>query len=366
MIKRIHGIDRHKNYSTICVYNLEGEEINFLKYNKEKMKEYIRSFGKEDAVILEAGNGTFHYADLMEEQGAVVYILNPRKFKIIKDSWQKTDKHDARNMAEALFVALSSKKIRLPLVYKPDYRIRELRRIFSQYQYTNKNIVSTKNVIQASLSDIGVVLETKHKEKLFTPGKGYELFECLDISEATKIVIKTNLDLLYLLIAQKKEMHNQILKFGEYLKEDVTLLLEIKGISPLLALAFLAEVGDIKRFKKQKELYAYLGVVPGIYQSGKKLISGKLIKASRHLCRTLFTQAVIHLCKSSEKMANFYASLRNRKSAGKSRIAVIRKTFGIMRTMLLKRKHYLYVDEKCYKAKLNNYERILRNLKKSA
>jgi transposase len=366
MIKRIHGIDRHKRYSTICVYNLEGEEIKLITRHAD-LKEYIKSLDEHDAVILEAGNGTFHYADLIEKQGAKVYILNPRKFKIIKDSWQKTDKIDARNMAEALWIAIISKKIRLPLVYKPSYQIRELRRMFTQYQFINRHMVSVKNMIQACLSDVGIVLTEKHKKLLFTPEKGYEFFTYVDVNEATRVVVKSNLEILYILLKQKENLFEQIMKFGEFLKEDVKLLIEIKGVSPLLALVFLAEIGgDVSRFKKVKEMNAYLGVVPGIYQSGKKKKRGRIIKASRHLARTLFTQAVIHLVNASESITHFYESLKKRKSAGKSRIAVIRKVFGIMRSMLIKKEHFWHINEKCYVAKLNNYERILRKLKKSA
>jgi len=50
-----------------------------------------------DAVVLEASTGTFHWADKIEKQGAMCFILDPYKFKIIKDSWNKTDKRDARN-----------------------------------------------------------------------------------------------------------------------------------------------------------------------------------------------------------------------------------------------------------------------------
>ena len=54
MIERVHGIDRHKRFSTISVLDRQGEEVRF--------------------------------------EGAW------REFRIIKDSWNKTDKHDARNL----------------------------------------------------------------------------------------------------------------------------------------------------------------------------------------------------------------------------------------------------------------------------
>jgi transposase len=93
MIERFHGIDRHKRFSTISVVNRAGEEIRLIGMCLD-LKTYIDTLGPEDAVILEASGGAFWWADQVEARGAQCYILNPYRFKIIKDSWNKTDKQD--------------------------------------------------------------------------------------------------------------------------------------------------------------------------------------------------------------------------------------------------------------------------------
>ena len=52
-------------------------------------------------------------------------MLDPFKFKIIRDCWNKTDKQDARNMAKALWVYLVTEEFGIPTVYKPSMEIRE-------------------------------------------------------------------------------------------------------------------------------------------------------------------------------------------------------------------------------------------------
>ena len=84
MITKIHAIDRHKRTSTISVINREGEEIDLIAHVSD-LHEYIKKLGKEDAVIFEASNGTFYWADQIEATGAECYIINPYKFKIIKE-----------------------------------------------------------------------------------------------------------------------------------------------------------------------------------------------------------------------------------------------------------------------------------------
>ena len=83
MIKKIHGIDRHKKYSTISALNREGQEIEFQR-NCYDLKGYINRLSPEDAVVIEASTGSFYWADLIETKGALCYVLDPRKFRFVE------------------------------------------------------------------------------------------------------------------------------------------------------------------------------------------------------------------------------------------------------------------------------------------
>ena len=61
--------------------------------------------------------------------GAACFVLDANRFRIITDSWNKTDKHDARNLAKALWVFLATGEFGIPTVYKPSETIRTLRRL---------------------------------------------------------------------------------------------------------------------------------------------------------------------------------------------------------------------------------------------
>jgi len=57
-------------------------------------------------------------ADRVEATGATCFVLDPMRFRIITDSWNKTDRQDARNVAKALWVSM---------VFGPGRRLRRLR-----------------------------------------------------------------------------------------------------------------------------------------------------------------------------------------------------------------------------------------------
>lgn len=86
---------------------------------------------------MEASCGRFYLVDHVEATGATCYILDPMRFRIITDFWNKTDRQDARNMAKALWVLLVTGEFGIPTVYKPSETIRTLRRLFASLRRMN-------------------------------------------------------------------------------------------------------------------------------------------------------------------------------------------------------------------------------------
>ncbi|KKL67239.1 hypothetical protein LCGC14_2136970 [marine sediment metagenome] len=362
MITRFHGIDKHKKYSTISVLNRKGEEIDF-KQKCYDLKEYIDNLGPEDAVVIESSTGAFSCADRVESRGALCSVLDPRKFKIIRDSWNKTDKQDSRNMVKALWVHIVTGEFGIPTVYKPDVVIRDLRKLFSQHQLLNRQIRMLKNSIQAIVFDNGLNLSNKEKNTLLSAKYGKEVLKKLELPRASEMCIDGSLELLWRMAVEKERIKREILLAGESLKEAVKLLITIKGITPLTALAFLADIGDINRFKKQKQMNAYLGLVPACKESGGKSKTGHINRESRKLTRTILTQSIYHVSNSSPILRKFYEDLVARRGAGRARIALIRKICGVMRSMLLTGECYRWMDDKLFVKKLKSYEKILANIK---
>jgi transposase len=363
MITRFHGIDRHKKYSTIAVLDRKGEEVHFQPRCID-LKAYINNLDPEDAVIMEACTGSFYWADLIESRGAVCYVIDPHKFRIIKDSWNKTDKQDCRNMAQALWVYVVTGKYGIPTVYKPEMVIRELRKLFSQYQLLNRQIRVLKNNIQAVLSENGIHLTKERKHQLLSAQHGMDRAHEFELTRASELSVRSCQELLWRVEEEKERIRKEILLAGEPLKDAVKLLLTIKGIAPLVALAFLADVGDIERFPTLRKMNAYLGLVPRVKESGGKSMHGHISRESRKLTRTLLTQSIYHVSNASPYFRKFYVELTEKRGAGRARIALIRKVCGVMRRMLLTGECYRCMNDELFKRKLRNYEKELEMIKR--
>lgn len=361
MIQRFHGIDRHKYYSTISVKNREGKETRFIG-RCEDLRTYIETLGPNDAVAIESSTGSFHWADQIESRGCICFVLDPFKFKIIRESWNKCDKHDCRNMATALWVHVVTGEFGLPTVYKPDVPTRELRKLFAQYQLLGKQAIELMNNVQAILTDNGVVLNAQTKKRLFNRQQASSIMDSLQVSPAGLVSIRLSLELLWQLQDAKKTLRTEILRAGRPFYDQVKTLITIRGITPFMALAFLADVGDVRRFKTLKKMNAYLGVVQKAKESGGKTRSGGINRQSRKLTRTLLTQALPHIAKASPHLRGFYEELRARRGVGRARIALIRKVCGIMRRMLLDNEVFRSKNEDNFTRKLHEYENALRRI----
>jgi transposase len=362
VIERVHGIDRHKSFSAISVVNRGGEEVRFEGACRD-LGSYVEGLGPCDALVLEASAGCFWWADQIEAKGAKCFVVDPHRLRIIKDSWNKTDKHDARNLAKALWVQVVTGEFGIPTVYKPSAVVRELRRLFAQYSLFNRQVAMLKNNAQAIFVDNGVELKKEAKRRLFAPESGLELLTELEVCAASRVCLDVTLEVLWRVEEAKERLVAEILLAGEPLKSQVELLISIKGVTPLIALAFLADVADIRRFRTLRKMNAYLGLVPRAKNSGGKERAGHITRESRKLTRTILTQCVHHVAASSMSLDRYYRELREKRGTGRARVAVIRRLCGMMRRMLLSGEQYRWMDRGLYEKKLRQYERVLKRMK---
>ena len=311
------------------------------------LRGYVAKLGASDAVVLEVSCGAFWWADRIEEQAAQCHVLNPYRFRIIKDSWNKTDRQDARNMAKALWVYLVTGEFGIPTVHKPTLVIRELRKLFSGYDLIDRQLRTLKNAIQAALVDEGVVLSSRGKRQLLDGRLDVTtLLEKVEVSAASSPIIYAHLQVLEKLRQTKVELAEKIVVASEPLAEQMRLLMSIRGITALSAAAFLADVGDVRRFKSQRKMSAYLGMVPRARDSGG-------VSRPGHINR------IYQVTRSSLQLQHQYAELIERRGVGRARIAMIRRLAGIMRRMLLTGQEFRWVQRDLYEKKLRDFEKTM-------
>lgn len=109
-----------------------------------------------------------------------------------------------------------------------------------------------------------------------------------------------------------------------------------------IALAILAEIGDFKDFRTGDKLVAYCGLVPSVYQSAGKLITGHITKyGSPHVRRMLIEGAhAISRTKADSKLKRFYFRIKGRHGAKAAIVALARKVICILHHLIVNREMF--------------------------
>jgi transposase len=282
----------------------------------------------------------------------------------------KTDKRDARNMAKALWVYMVTGEFGLPTIYKPSIAVRELRKLFTYYNLLNRQIRMLKNGIQALLTENGINLEEAERKLLLKKNGDNTVIQKLDLTSASILIITGELELLRNLLERKEKLTEAILLAGAGFQKQVELLITIRGITPLVSLAFLADLGDINRFSSTRKMNAYLGLVPQCSDSGGKERHGHINRESRKLTRTILTQTLVQVADAAPtrrpQFRRFFDDLKERRGAGRARIALIRKLCGIMRRMLIVGEEYRDKEENLFSKNATQYRKTLGQVKKES
>ena len=114
-------------------------------------------------------------------------------------------------------------------------------------------------------------------------------------------------------------------------------LMTIPGVGKLTALAFAAAVDDPERFRRSRDIGAYLGLVPRRYQSGEVEYTGSISKCGDRRVRTLLYEAanvMLTRYRGALKLKDWALAIAKRSTMRKARIALARQLAIIMHAML--------------------------------
>ena len=109
------------------------------------------------------------------------------------------------------------------------------------------------------------------------------------------------------------------------------------GPGQLTALAFTAAIDDPERFRRSRDIGAYLGLAPRRYQSGEVDYTGSISKCGDRRVRTLLYEAanvMLTRYKGSLKLKDWAFAIAQRSTMRKARIALARRLAIIMHAML--------------------------------
>ena len=92
------GIDVHKNFSFVCAMKENGETILEKKVRTEELEKFLERIPGNRTIILEPTTTAINLARKLRKKNEV--LSHPYKTKLIAESKKKTDRVDARVLAD--------------------------------------------------------------------------------------------------------------------------------------------------------------------------------------------------------------------------------------------------------------------------
>jgi transposase len=317
-MKRFIGVDLHKKSCTVCYLKEDGERV-IKSYNLRKIGDFIVTLQPEDELALEACNNSLFFLSQVRHHVHVAHLIDPGQFKVIARSVKKTDEKDAALLA--LFLS----KGMLPLARQMDDRRARLKSLVGTRDRLVKTSTLLKNKVHSVLSAQGMVV----KKTDFMSQVGLDRILTQVQDEGIRFEVEILVDHIRHLEKSLKKLEDELKKPDQQLPSHASLA-SIKGIGPVGAAVLSAVIGDIEDFQDADHLASYFGLVPRVYQSGDRQVTGRITKRGSKLGRAVLVQCTWTAIRYSPRLKAYYTKLRSKKNAGKAIIATARKFLAVI------------------------------------
>ncbi|MDA3911592.1 MAG: IS110 family transposase [Bacteroidales bacterium] len=279
------GIDIAKQ--TFDVYcSTMNNKHTFAQYqqNKTGFTKLVKEFGKDKTYVMEAtGPYSMQLARFLYKQGIQVSVVNPliiKRFSQMLLQRAKTDKKDAKVIHD--YAKFSNVKLWSP----PPKEIHEMNQIMTGLQLLHKQHNGSSNQLKAFT--VSGIIDPVVKKALNSIVKKFE-------KEIKRLEDRLN-EIIDLNYARTK-----------------ALLTSINGIGVKAAAMLIATTNNFEKFENYKQLIAYIGLSPRIFESGTS------VKGKGHICKMGNSNArkILYMCAWSAKRhnkncMNFYNRLKEK------------------------------------------------------
>lgn len=279
---QVIGVDLGDRHSQLCVLDAQGEvlEESRVATMESALTQY---FGRQprSRVALETGTHANWVHDLLAKLGHEVIVANARKLRAISANERKSDRVDARILAE-----LGRQSVRLlqAVEVRPESLRRDLMLMRARAALVEARTMLV-NCVRGLAKAAGKKLESCsaasfHKQKL----------------DATlERALSPMLKMLEQLTVKIRSYDQAIDALCETRYPQTQLLRQVNGVGPLTSLCFVLTIADPKRFTDPRDVGAYIGLVPRRSQSGCRDPELRISKTGDRMLRTLLVQSAHHI-----------------------------------------------------------------------
>jgi transposase len=340
-MKYYAGLDVSCKSTAVCIVDTEGTVLHQSTQvtDPQAIAQCLRKFGQPiEKAGVETGSLTRWLVLSLRELGINALAIDARAAKPFLDrKINKNDPNDSHGIADIMRTN-SYKESHIKSDQSAERRVAiETRSTFVSQR------TQAMNAIRGHLKSLGIRLGP---------------FNARNIRERLAPVVST-------LSAMVQASIQALIDVASYFDEEITkldkviersvksdsnvqLLQTVPGVGPITALAFIVEMDDLTRFNKSRDVAAYLGLTPRLYESGDRSVMGRISKRGNKSLRSLLVQAGFSILTNSQKWSKLKAwglRISRKRGTNKAKVAVARKLATILYRMLEKGEPFRFTDK---------------------
>jgi transposase len=282
------GLDLSRRRVDVCLMSDAGELIDQFAAPADRDGLYgltrrVAVYGLPVRGVVESMNGARFVHDELVRHGWEVLVADAQKVKGLAPLACKTDRIDARVLAE-----LSVRDL-VPAIWLPTPELRREREISRYRLHLVKHRTTLKNRVHSTLIAFGHQVPMAD---LFGVA-GRKLLHRLDIPEPWRGHVDASVELIDELELRIGRIEHELVRAGAD-HRYVPILMTAPGFGSITAFTVACEIGDITRFCSPVKLTGYTGLCPRVSQSGDIDRRGPLSKHGPRYLRWGLMEAAIH------------------------------------------------------------------------
>jgi transposase len=273
--------------------------------------------GQLGTVAIEATNGWRWVCRLLQARGVEVRLVDPGQARALQGRRRraKTDRLDAR-----WGVLLLAKEL-LPEAWLPPEEIQQLRDQTRLRQALVRDRTAWAQRLHAFLAHEGFPVS---RGRLLT-GEGRRWLGELALGPHPRRQVDTILAVIEALERQIDELERELRRFARN-DPRTRALARLRGIGEILACILVAEIGDVRRFHRARQITRAAGLDPVVSESADSRRRGRLAKAGSPQLRFALVEAATWAGRGPKSPDHdLYQQVRARAGAQRAQLTVARK-----------------------------------------
>lgn len=269
-------------------------------------------------IAMEACGAAHHWARQFGALGHTVRLLAPQHVK----PFQRGQKND-RNDAQA--IACAARQPHLPQVAP---KSEEQQAILALHRLRDSRVrerVARINQLHGLLGEFGLVLP-RTPMRLMTAVRAH--IEAGSIPALLAGSLQGQLFALKRLTLELEQLTAQLKHLARH-SEPCQRLMRLRGVGPLIATAFLCEIGDASTFRNGRQVSAWLGLVPRQHSSGDRTRLLGITKRGNPYLRKLLVQgarcALTVAPRHNDPISRWVLALAQRRGSNRATVALANK-----------------------------------------